>query len=42
MMKRQLYLILCMAVVALLAVYGIDRSKPVVNDAKVVFNEVDQ
>ena len=28
MMKRNLYLILCMAVVALFAVYGIDRSKP--------------
>jgi mannose-6-phosphate isomerase-like protein (cupin superfamily) len=28
MMKRHLYLILCMAVVALFAVYGIDRSKP--------------
>src|SRR4030095_14499718 len=27
-MKRHLYLILCTAVVALLAIYGIDRSKP--------------
>ena len=28
MMKRHVYLILCTAVVALLTVYGIDRSKP--------------
>jgi hypothetical protein len=28
MMKRHLYLILCTAVVALLVVYGMERSKP--------------